>query len=91
MNKTYIELIEHFKSLGKIAVETDHMIMRDFQFTISRYEECYNLIIESGKNPRESLELKTRKYNMEKWLKNWETFKITECVSQECINRKIEI
>lgn len=75
---TYLELIAHFKAKGKIRVETPWSVFPDFQKTVEIYAEGYWAVIHSGKDPKQSVELKKRKAHMEKWLNEWEKYKITE-------------
>lgn len=75
---TYLELIEHFRGVGKIRVETECSVFPDFQKTIEIYSEGYWAVVHSGKDPRQSLELKKRKYQMQKWLNEWPKYKIIE-------------
>lgn len=77
-HKTYTELIEHFRAKGRIMVETECSVMRDFQKTVEIYADGYNHILRSGINPKDSLELRTRKATMEKWYRDWDKYKIVK-------------
>ena len=71
-NPTYLELIEFFKQKGQISFETEYMIVKDLQFTISLYEENYLNCIQNKENPKKNKNLIQQKYHMQKWFNEWD-------------------